>query len=127
LAAQPQQYEVEVEWVPPAPAPAPGLVASGELARQLLQHCDVLLKVVDDSAVLLSATERQQALAEYRGLGGGHIEGFVGPKPVTLELKDLRSGELGARPYAMPRSAFEEQKRSPVSGRGSLTTVWSGG
>lgn len=76
---------------PPPPTPE-------EAARALLKHFSVLLKVVDDTDVLLSPSEKRDVALEYVALAWDGARGelpsdpkqrsrlFVGPKPVTLEM-----------------------------------------
>lgn len=108
LMRVPEAFELEVEYTPPAKAAGDAVAAPAlaqGLARDLLKHYSVLLKVVDDTDVLMTPEERRAVLDEYAALAvpgvevpphaGGSMSGrraqqlFVGPKPVTLEMRNL--------------------------------------
>lgn len=82
------RYEVEVEVLPHAMGDA----MAGVLA--LLRSCTVVLKLLLGADYLVDVDERQAVLAAVNSLtrAGGR---FVGPKPVTLELRHLADAAPG--------------------------------
>ena len=85
VARAPERYEVEVECIERVGKDA---LPPDELAREMLSHFSVVLKVLDDTDEVMSVSECKAVLAEYGDLVQQHGR-FVGPKPVTLERKHL--------------------------------------
>jgi SAM-dependent methyltransferase len=99
MAQAPETYEVEIEVIGPSSEDAP------RVAKLLLAQFTVLLKVIDDTDVLMTPAERDAVLREYvalvhRASGAVPTDArararlFVGPKPCTLEMEHLREGGI---------------------------------
>lgn len=104
-----ETYELEVEHIgvgEGAPKDSATPVGGDKLARDLVQNFNVLLKVVDDSNILLGRSEKLAVLQQYVTLVWGadaatHVPTdprqrarlFVGPKPVTFCVSHLRDPE----------------------------------
>jgi SAM-dependent methyltransferase len=93
VARAPERYEVEVECVDRVGKDA--LQPPDDLAREMLSHFSVILKVLDDTDEVMSVSECKAVLAEYGDLVQQHNR-FVGPKPVTLERKHLFGAQCAA-------------------------------
>lgn len=172
LAAVAERYEVEVEHVGRGETPATSEAAQAA-ARLLVQHANVLLKVIDDTDAVLALSEKRAVLAEYLGTvapaqtarwtallltdegmarsaeggggggkrpGGGRVERpptahdfFVGPKPVTLELRQLIPGgvapdepslcNLDNAPYTVTEKADGVRRLLFVAASGKAYTI----
>lgn len=97
----PEAYEVEVEYTPGAAVRA----TADELARSLFKHFSVLLKVINDTDVLLTPAEQRKILVEFASVMDPNINIpsnhdmeisartvyrlFAAPKPVTLDPRNL--------------------------------------
>ena len=60
----------------------------------ILKAFTVILKIVDGTDYILSTTERQEVLDRYQRLVG--TKKFIGPKPVTLEMRHLADPAPGS-------------------------------
>ena len=83
-----EQYEVEVEYLNPSNVgdwPTPD-----RFVEMLFTNMSPVLQVLEDVQHLLSDKRRSEVLEEYSNLCGIRFEPvFVGPMPVTLELRNL--------------------------------------
>lgn len=79
-----ETYEAEVEYTGKDVLVGANAIS---VAKAMLGHCIVLLKVIDDTDHLLSTSEHREVLAQYAALAGTNK--FIGPKPVTMELMHL--------------------------------------
>jgi SAM-dependent methyltransferase len=142
VAAQPEAYEFEVEWVG-ADVPAGDAAAQAAACKALLGQFSVVLKLVDGAvASVLSLSEQAGVAAEYRAaakaLGAGGAAGrsgvaarFLGPKPVTLEALHLRCACPGAdetapcvlHDYTVTPKADGERRLLLVAADGRVYTV----
>lgn len=102
-----ETYEMEIEYVGAEKSDKgaiPTAAAAASCTKQLLQHFNVLLKVIDDTSILLSRSEKAAILEQYvRTVWGPSVSAqistdprvrarlFVGPKPVTLQAAHLRA------------------------------------
>lgn len=145
LQAQPEAYELEIEFVGDA-----AKSSAAVLARDLVTHCNVLLKVVDDTDVLLGCAEKAAVQREFEALlasasasasaSGGGAKGAaagraparlpVGPKPVTLVMANLLppSGAPDAPPsvradYTLTDKADGERRVLMVAADGRVYTL----
>jgi len=89
LSRASETYEVEVECVS---TERPSPESSEDLAREMLARFSEALNVLDDTDVLMSVGERAAVISGYEALVGSRR--FVGPKPVTLELRHLACSPL---------------------------------
>ena len=80
-----ETYEVEIEYT------GKDVLKKGaeslSVAKSLLKHCIIALKVIDDTDHILSLSEQSSVLSQYSALAGSNK--FIGPKPITLELVHL--------------------------------------
>jgi SAM-dependent methyltransferase len=104
VMAAPETYEFEVECIAEGNAKAPttddAFKVSDEtdaLARELLGHFSMVLKLVDDSEVAMANSAKRSVLELYQSLA--RARSFAGPKPATLEIANLLSGE-----FALPNA-----------------------
>ena len=102
-----ETYEIEIEYVGAAPADGGDAPDAEATVKMLMRHHSILLKVLDDTDVLMTPDQHAAVLREYAALvmspgpdgaaavaAGGGAERFqkvpfVGPKPSTLEMSHL--------------------------------------
>ncbi|PNH05832.1 putative mRNA-capping enzyme [Tetrabaena socialis] len=114
------RYEAEVEL----------LDARGSEPRAavmaLLKSFSVLLKLVNGTDYVLSADERQAVLARYSALTKASGK-FIGPKPVTLELRHLAEATPGSDSvrgnYTITDKADGERALAFVDASGALFLI----
>jgi SAM-dependent methyltransferase len=124
-----------------AAAAAAAKVDGRALAMALIRHFNVLLKVVDDTDYLMTPGEKEGVLEEYVSLTWGGARGplptdprarsrlFVGPMPVTLELRNLLPpGELTGgvsvlQGYTVTEKADGERRLLYVASDGRAYTI----
>ena len=101
-----ETYEVEIEYLG-SDTSTEGVAEAA--VKTLMHHHSILLKVIDDTDVLMTPDQRMDVLHEYAALvstptasplepqeggGGNNKDGgrkipFIGPKPATLEMSHL--------------------------------------
>ena len=147
-----ETYEFEVELVkssPSAPGDISGVSAPNEndtIARGLMQCFSVVLKVIDDSEVALSLSEKHRVMEMYwrlLALGddagaqhhpnnpGRRPNGLVAPKPATLDMSNLLSGasaipgavSITDNKYTVTEKADGERRLMVVDDEGRLFTL----
>eukprot|EP00798_Chlamydomonas_sp_ICE-L_P014864 gene14864-biopygen23892 len=147
-----ETYEFEVELVkssPSAPGDISGASAPNEndtIARGLMQCFSVVLKVIDDSEVALSLSEKHRVMEMYWRLlalgdddGAQHHpnnpsrrpNGLVAPKPATLDMSNLLSGasaipgavSITDNKYTVTEKADGERRLMVVDDEGRLFTL----
>lgn len=82
------RYEAEVELVDRSMEPIKCILS-------MFRAFSIILKIVNDTDHVLSADERQSVISRYSALAkaGGR---FIGPQPVTLELRHLAEPSPGS-------------------------------
>ena len=131
-------YEFEIEFIPGGGAekkiPGGGAkvddaTTADSLTKEMLRHFNVLLKIIDDSEVVLSNSEKEATLNLYYDLVRTRV--FVGPKPVTLEIGNLLldpphemiSITSPNHVYTVTEKADGERRLLVVDGDGFLYTL----
>eukprot|EP00798_Chlamydomonas_sp_ICE-L_P009594 gene9594-biopygen5804 len=147
-----ETYEFEVELVKSSPS-APGDISGASapnkndtIARGLMQCFSVVLKVIDDSEVALSLSEKHRVMEMYWRLlalgdndGAQHHpnnpsrrpNGLVAPKPATLDMSNLLSGasaipgavSITDNMYIVTEKADGERRLMVVDDEGRLFTL----
>ena len=113
-----ERYEVEIECVDEGKTTT---TAEAEgIAKEMISHFSVMLKVLDDTDEIMSVSERKAVLAEYGELAmqQQQQQRFVGPKPVTLERKHL----FGAQCLPSDDPAYTPPTSLPCASRGYTVT-----
>jgi hypothetical protein len=85
-----EKYEVEIEYTGKDVLKG---ADSLSVAKSLLGHCIIVLKVIDDTDNVLSLSEQSSVLSQYAAMAGSNK--FIGPKPITLELVHLACDSSG--------------------------------
>ncbi|PNG99738.1 hypothetical protein TSOC_014478, partial [Tetrabaena socialis] len=116
------RYEAEVELLPTGEKRRDARPA----ALALLKGFSIILKLVNGTDYVLSADERQAVLNRYSSLtkAGGK---FIGPKPVTLELRHLAEPTPGSDSvrgnYTITDKADGERALAFVDAAGDLYLI----
>lgn len=89
------QYEIEVEFLRPDDKIWP---SDEKFFQSLLNHQALLLQVLNEDNHIISETTKKKVIQNYRKLTNiqsKDTQYFIGPKPITLEVKNLLMPELG--------------------------------
>ena len=125
LTTAPDVYEVELENDSISSSGSTLTTAIVQTAlTAMFQQWSVLLKVVGDTDVVISNTEKNQVKAQYAkltGQGDGDCRP-LGPKLVTLEMHHLQDGVVFTK-YAMTEKADGEHCLLFVDEAGQLFTI----
>ncbi|PNH12599.1 putative mRNA-capping enzyme [Tetrabaena socialis] len=113
------RYEAEVELLRHTGDAKP-------YAMSLLKAFSILLKIINGTDYVLSADERQAILTRYSALTKASGK-FIGPKPVTLELRHLAEPSPGSDSvrgsYVLTDKADGERALAYIDAAGALFLI----
>lgn len=134
LNLAPTDYEIEIEYIPGDTSEV-----SDSVARKLLSIVSEVLKVMDDSEYLMPASHTFYVLKAYHWLafGGAELDMtrlyrnpksiFIGPQPISLELRNLLDPDLAPdsikRNYTVTHKADGERSLVFVDANGNVFLI----
>jgi hypothetical protein len=101
IMSNPEKYEIEIEFLKPNNKTWP---SEDEFVKKFFSHIGVVLRVLDNEDYLISSKKKEKVLENYATLCDfkyfkenfkNKRTKFIGPMPVTFELKNLRKPDLG--------------------------------
>jgi SAM-dependent methyltransferase len=131
LLTIPETYEFEIEFV----GDIKDASTSESITRELISNFNILLKVIDNSEIALSRSEKNAVMTTYLRLTRLPPPGaFAGPKPVTLEIANVLREEImpgttsimhadPERAYTVTEKADGERRLLIIDGDGYMYTI----
>jgi mRNA (guanine-N7-)-methyltransferase len=91
-----ESYEIEIEFLRPEDIKK-AWVDNDTFVNKLFTNCGLILMILSDDDYIMSETKRKQVINRYKKLCEIQNDGkvFIGPMPVTLEMKNLLKPDLG--------------------------------